>query len=275
MKNRTNHHHLLPAFVFIATVCVLTGGVDATLIGTVDLAFEGTAATKPVKVEIDIDGDSNYDDKASGPAGTYEFSLTNPTGQASNVLGSSNLFGFCIEPDQTASSHSKLYEVRSLDDGPVGTSWRTGPIGTGRADLLRELWGRFFDTSWTDGHYPGAEKTAAAGFNMAVWELAYETAVDGSGLVLDATAGTFRHENNGSRQYADIANSYLGQLTGDVSQFADLFILTNADRQDYVVPGNPDNPVPEPTTVGLLLLGSGMLLHRGRRRQVATVRKRK
>ncbi len=239
----------------VLAVILLTIPAHATsIITTVDVKFVAAAACREVTLQADLDNNGFYEKSAKGAIGTYELKWKDV------AQNEHQKFGFCVEPDQNISEDYKKYDVRMPKDGPVGTSWRSGPMGITRENLLRELWGRFFDSSWTDGSYGDADRDNAAGFGLAVHEIIYETIMDSMSLVLDATADVFcaKPKSNGDdNEYALIANVYLSALTGDTTKFANLLVLTNGDDQfyegyqDYLV------EIPEPGTA--LMSGLGVL----------------
>ena len=132
-------------------------------------------------------------------------------------------------------------------------------MGAAKAEYLRELWGRFFNSSWLgSGPFSDQQKSDAEAFGAAVWEIIYEdlpeTPAGWDVTTVDGTAGElgFRCE------YADTAtaNNWLGALDGTGPK-ADLRTLSYDGKQDFLI------EVPEPMTVTLLgLAGLGLVRKR-------------
>lgn len=176
--------------------------------------------------------DFTYSDQATIPdlstnpvyTGVYQWTISSPTGLGVYVPG----WGFCTELVIGASTGS--HDVITLEDTPNYTA--------AKADLVRELWGRFFDPTWATG----ANKQYAEAFNACIWEIVYET----DAWDVTSGAGFFA---TGIEQSAT-ANDWLASLDGTGPLATNLYVLH--DGQDFLV------QVPEPAT--LLILGLGGLL---------------
>lgn len=109
------------------------------------------------------------------------------------------------------------------------------------------------------GGYLASLQTAAdsAAVQWAIWEIRAET----SGTY-DLTAGTVSIDAS-SASTATLANNYLSQINTFTP--APIVYLTNANYQDMVAFGGGVNQIPEPTSMGLLLVSSAMLLRRKRK----------
>jgi len=153
-------------------------------------------------------------------------------------------WGFCIELPQ--GPYNGWVDVLSLQDAPLPPLYGS-PMGITKANAIRELWGRDFDTSWATG----ANRQMAEAFSAAIWEIVYET-----DSTWNVNSGAGFHVGSDVEQAAT-ANTWLGQLNGDTNHFANnLVAISTTNGQDYVV------QVPEPTTVALLGLGSLLFVRR-------------
>lgn len=176
-----------------------------------------------------------------GFAGFYAWEKLSGPGPLSN----GTFLTMCIELTEFFSSGG-TYTVAYADPqnapdpgNPLST---VGHMGAAKAALLSELYGRFLGLVDTD-------KEAAA-FQVAVWEIVYDT-----GLKLGTNQGQVfidnaNHLNAGT--YGALAQSWLDQLDG-TGPHMDLLALSKTGFQDQVVP----NPVPAPP--GLVLAGIGFL----------------
>jgi len=100
----------------------------------------------------------------------------------------------------------------------------------------------------------------AAGLGVALWEVLYEDEANG----FDASSGYFHITSNPGVTAA--ANEMLQNMPDDYQSVLDLTVLHCNCKQDMLVSGL--GTVPEPTTLGLLLLGAPLLVKVSRRRRL-------
>ena len=174
-------------------------------------------------------------------AGIFTFVTSNPTGSGVDIVD----YGFCIDLHQGIQG-GETYDVMGLQENT------TFPMGDTKADYIRELWGRYFDTAWLAGGTENQQMGEA--FGIAVWEIINETDS------WDVTSGAGFSATNVEK--AGLANQWLGSLNKDTSQFNNnLVSLGNASSQDFV-------SVPEPATISLLIIGGLSLFSKRLRRRV-------
>jgi hypothetical protein len=148
--------------------------------------------------------------------------------------------GFCIEPREFVTPGvTYTYNVEDLQYGATNI----GGMGPARADLLRELYARYFPQ-----FIASIPSLTARALQIATWEIVRET----SG-VLNVTSGTTRFRNPGDPAALTLAQTMLSSLTGTGPRLDDLRALNLVGVQDIVV-----QVTPEPQT--LLLTGAALLM---------------
>jgi hypothetical protein len=224
-----------------------SGRANASVLGTANVYFNGFLTV------------TNYDASylngvnETNNLGTYKLAFNSPTGLYTSLT--SPIVGMCIEVDQSGDTTPAPYDMVDMED----------VLTHAQSNLIREMWGRFFDPAWnTSGNGFTANYTAML-FNIALHEIAYD--YNGTPASLDVTAGTLTIGAGltavQASDYTTINNWY-SQLTGDHQYFANLVILHNPTKQDFLTQ-LPGSFVPEPAAAALTAIG-GMLIFRRRRR---------
>jgi hypothetical protein len=242
MTKSTKVSILFSALFFLA---ILPYSANAYTVDTVEVVSSGLGANELISVWGDgIDGsiESVY-------AGLYNLEKTSGSGEG-KLWPDGQIGAFCAELSEPAPEITTKYNVTSLDD----------KFGSAKAGYISELWGRYYDPSWSgDGPFTWLQDSKAAAFATALWEIIYED-LPGSSLKWDVkTDGTwgpggFYTDFGG----AAIANDLLHSLDG-TGPMADLRVFSYSGSQDYIA------QIPEPTTIFLLGIGSLSLLRRKKR----------
>jgi hypothetical protein len=213
----------------------LTSTANATLLGTVNVQNHNNGLSDIGTVWGG--GLSAF----TGYTGVYSWTNAGGTGLGTAVPD----WGFCIE--LTQGPYNGLQDVVPLNEAPDST-----PMGTTKANYIRELWGRDFDPAWTTG----ANSQMAEAFGAALWEIIYET-----DPVWDVTSGTGFYATG--IEQAATTNLWLSQLDGDTAYFANnLFATSSLYGQDYLIQIPGSMSTPEPMTAIMLGLGALSIMKR-------------
>lgn len=240
--------------LFAAVALVLPGESRATtILGGADISMTGFYAHDIMDVWA-----GGYIQGSSTHSGVSMLEKTDSYGEG-DLWANGTMGGVCIELYEAPSNDLLKYKVIMPEDGPDASG---GSLGYTKANYLRELWGRYYDSSWATHSYSQADSIYAAAFSAAVKEITHEALPDtvfGWNVTLDGTDG-----DEGFRidwDYASIANMMLYSLDG-TGPMADLRVFSHDGAQDYLV------EVPEPATMVLLGLGGAFGLLR--RKKTAT-----
>jgi hypothetical protein len=206
--------------------------------GTITMNYLGLDAAPYSTVSLYADAGGTYPpyDIAYGGgvvAGYYKHDVSAATGSGLRVADP--MLGFCIDLSQPPSYLAATYDVVPLTEAPTPTLIGT-PITAAKADMLAELWGRHYSPAMTGQQ--------AAQFQLAVWEIVFET----SG-VYNISTGSIR-----SNDFNLGTNMLLNSLNG-TGPMANLVALTNPQYQDMVT----SVTVPVPGAVGLGGIGVAVI----------------
>ena len=228
--------------IFAAVVLIgiaLTSTASATLLGTVNVQNHNNGLSDIGTIwGGGLSGLTGY-------TGVYSWTNAGGTGLGTSVPN----WGFCIE--LTQEPYTGWQNVVPLNEASLPAAYGT-PVGTNKANYIRELWGRDFDPTWTTG----ANKQLAEAFGAAIWEIIYET-----GSTWNVTSGTGFHATG--IEQAATANLWLSQLNGNTAYFANNLAATSSPYgQDYLIQVPRSTIVPEPMTVIILGLGALTVMRR-------------
>ncbi|HDS85097.1 MAG TPA: hypothetical protein ENN97_07895 [Phycisphaerales bacterium] len=229
--------------LLIAMISALV--VPALAAPTVDVQYTGTLPKQNISVAFPEVGFSG-----TVEVGVYNLTLTN--NGFDYPLGS---MAFCIEPQNTT-KNKVSYSVVDLSNAPSPLGPGGNPMGAGKADLLRELFGRRFD-SVTDN------QTAAA-FQLAVWEVVFDGGPDYGNAwnLTNSNGGNFYVNSTGSATIT-LATNWLNELDGS-GPMANLVGLSHQSYQDFVTMYT----VPAPGAILLGGLGTSLVGWLRRRRSL-------
>ena len=215
------------------TICaLLVGTATAGPTGQVKMKYTGYGPYRAVSIYADSDGtyppyEVSYNSNIV--AGYYNYDIIKPDASTwgEGLLVPDPLKGFCIDIVDNPSG-TAVYDVLPLTEAPDPT-FIGSTITNAKANKLSELWGRHYS--------PTMGNTAAAQFQLAVWEIVFET----SGTY-DISVGSLR-----SNHYNTGTNTLLASLD-DTGPMANLRALSNSGQQDILT-----EVIPAP---GAILLGS-------------------
>jgi hypothetical protein len=220
-------------FLVFGIFCLLGSPALSSPTGTVTMKYLGHSAAPYKTVSFYADADGIYPPyeisyNSNIVAGYYKHDVSTATG--SGVYVPDPLMGFCIDLSQNPAGSYATFDVVALTEAPDPT-FIGSTITVAKADLLRELWGRHYDVSMTDQQ--------AAEFQLAVWELIFETS---GGYNISVGSVRSNHYNSGT-------NALLSSLDG-TGPMANLVALSHPDYQDMLA------QVPAPGAVVLCGIGT-------------------
>ncbi len=243
---------------------VLASSVDAS---PVTATVNSNVPPDPTSATVTL-GSTNYSTLGGGKFVWNVAPGGNPDGLAfrDNAGGSStsSFVSFCLELTQNI-SNSTLYSMVSfnLANAPVPSSSLT-PMGAVAAGLMQRMWYQQITSQPTAATNPLNDSDAMAAFQMAIWELVYDSDTDLSLGTLNAPGSTIKN----------LAQSYLNAAVADPNgPKANLLALslsdnpdTKVDFQDQVV-----EIVPEPASIlaWSLIGGCFVVGHRIRRNRIS------
>lgn len=223
----------------LIAACLLAPTLPAA---TVQSYFNGVLFSSTI--QRTVDNGANW---FTTEGGIFSFTRTGGDYPGFQATG---FYGFCIEPREFVTPGTTYdYIWAGLEQGATNI----GGMGVTRADLLRELFGRYYPNFSV---LPTA--TEARALQFAVWEVVRET----SGT-LDVYNGTTRYRSPADAAALALAQTYVQSLNGTGPMRGDLFaLILTGGVQDIVV-----EEMPEPaqlTLAGLAMLALAGALKRYR-----------
>lgn len=226
--------------------------------GFVTMRFNNVSPSQGVRIQLNGSGGFNT------PAGSFNWTAKTASSAPADEafyntydVGDS-VITFCVELDQHVSPNNDYtYQLVSLESVPSPGTVAGGGMNAIKANYVRELFGRFYKDGTKGNIFTNSE---AAAFQLAIWEIVTEDLSNskdlGSGVV----------QGSGNDAAILLANTWLSELSGDVTKFYDkfknqeIFGLTSASGQDQIVLIN--TPVPATALLGVL---GGFSIFVGRR----------
>ena len=222
-------------FVVVSCLCLAASALAAPQ-GTVTITYLGSGAAPGSVVSLYIDQDGVYPPYEISSDFTRAGYLLHDVAAATGVgqIIENPLWTFSIDATQTPSYGSyATYDVVPLTEAPNPT-FIGNTLTPARAAMLEELWGRYHSTTMT--------AQQAAEFQLAIWEIVYET----SGT-FDISSGSVRSDSLN----AD-TNALLNSLDG-TGPMANLVALTHPVYEDLLA------EVPAPGAISLAGLGMAVI----------------
>lgn len=193
----------------LAIAAGASAGVD-TLLAT----FNGVSPSSGVRYTI-----NSGDDWSDTQGGVFNWTRNGGTYRTGETFQT-----FCIElGENIAGNNQYAYEIVDLEDAPDS---RSG-MGTRRANLLRELFGRFY----TPAFGTPLNQTQGVAMQLAIWEIVHERGSN----PLDLGNGRARFQTGNDAAYK-LAEDYLKTLDGHGPLNQEVVAMTSRGHQDQIIP---------------------------------------
>lgn len=191
------------------SACLLVLGSTAAAANAAIIEAHLTSISPERHMDVSWDGGAHF---RTLHTGVNNFLVTG--GDA--FTAGSTFRGFCIDLNQTISFNaSNIFVVTPVENAPVPG----GGMGLSDANLLRELWGRYYSLAMSNDQ--------GAAFQSAVWEIVFDSG-------LNISTGTVQVDGNNTVE--TLAQAWLDSLNGDTAHFAPVYALTSTGTQDMLVP---------------------------------------
>lgn len=225
MMNRSS---LLGALCAVTVATCANAGFD-----TVIATFNGVNPGSGISYSL-----NHGDDWSNTTAGLFNWTRTG----GSYAGAQDNFMSFCTElGEHVSNGNSYSYNIVSLETAP-----NTDPMGTEKAALIRELFGRYY----TPAFGAPLSTNAATAMQLAIWEIVFETR-----STLDLSHGRARFGSDNGAALA-LADSYLKSLDGTGPINNTIVVMSANGVQDQIIP----------TPGTLFLAGMGLIAASRRRR---------
>lgn len=235
---------------------------------TISVRFTGVSPGKNVSVYYDRNGPGSGG-ASTITVGTGAYNWVPTVGSTNAVPFDQPFQSFCIDFDQFVQS-PVTFTVAPLEAAPVtiepgaaGSGPSSTAMSAAQANWLRELWGE--RRAELDVGTASQRADRAAAFQLAVWELLFESSTTRS-----LSNGYFKVPTSGPPGYVTLANDYLATTLDagyDPVHFeTNLVALTSSSGQDHLTVRPAAVPLPSAAGMGLVPLGGLVMKRSGRRR---------
>ena len=226
-----------------AALSLFAGAAHGSNMGTLEMNFVGTGLGQSVRIDVDgsaktvFAGEIHFQTRNGVDLGAQFDAITMPT--------------YCVEPTQTVQSGWRTYEVTvpETSAAPMMDLARSIAINNAAA---------FFYSQRAAGMIDSA---AAAGFQVALWEIMRDYDGNAGRSSLDVTGGTFKATQTNGTALATTVSNWVGQFLDAASASSfdgqTSYVLHSATSQDQIVPGPG----------GMSLAYMSLLIFAGRRRR--------
>ncbi len=218
------------AVIAIALAAGFSGKANADTVYVTDVSTWSQAVVVNVDTSVNMGASyKNYNGGVYAGINTFDISTT-PTGPATLQNG------FCIDPYDFSfpENTQNAYTTEPLASAPKVPG---GGMGATTALAIEQL--------WANQYSPTMSAIAAAGLQLAIWELVAADQIDFGHFSIDSNQSTDGHsavnQANADLKFVNF-NSNTEVLNPNPSEPVDanLVGITNPNGQDYVISGVPD-----------------------------------